>query len=198
MRDPRQRLTRPGRAPKLQVLEAVLGDSVAAALALVQPLRDLGSPIVQRVQVTRGDHKQCDPLDAVVSEPIADQRAAIERRRLDVVESDEDRALTRTLGRSNHEHISAMFAFLQANHVTKRRLTGVEPVNPNVVIKILTSSRRRLAELSHASLTNSPRALEYCDALGCRARGPHSRPAPRARGKVPGAFVAPLSARSHF
>jgi hypothetical protein len=102
----------------------VLGDRVAAALALLQPLRDLGSPIVQRMQVTRGDHEQCDPLDAVVGQPIADQRAAVESRRLDIVKGDEDRPFTSTLGSSSDEHISAMFARLQANRVTKRKTDG--------------------------------------------------------------------------
>jgi hypothetical protein len=80
-----------------------------------------------------------------------------------------------------------MFALLQANHVMKRRLTGVEPVNPDVVIKILTSSRRRLAELSHASLTNSPRRSRISAMpLGVVHEGltPDQRPGPE--GKCPG------------
>ena len=51
-----------------------------------------GSGPVERVQSRRGDHQQRHPVDARVVEPVADQRAALEGRRLDVVQRDRERA----------------------------------------------------------------------------------------------------------
>ena len=48
--------------------------------------------LADRVQVAGGDHEQRDAVDAVVVEPVADHRAALERRRLDAVQGDRDRA----------------------------------------------------------------------------------------------------------
>ena len=69
------------------VLEAVLGDRVAAVAAVEQPGGEVGAALEERVQVGRGDHEQRHAVDAVVGEPVADQRAALERRRLDVVDA---------------------------------------------------------------------------------------------------------------
>jgi len=55
-------------------------------------LDHVGPTVVERVQVGRGDDEERDPLDAVVLEPVADQGAALERRGLDVVHGDGDRA----------------------------------------------------------------------------------------------------------
>ena len=82
---------KPRRARAL-VLKAVLGDRVAGAAALAQPAAHLRRALAERVQVARGDHQQRHAIDAVVVQPVADQRAALERRRLDVVQRDGDRA----------------------------------------------------------------------------------------------------------
>jgi hypothetical protein len=42
------------------------------------------------VQLRRGDDEQRDAVDAVIVEPVAYQRAALERGRLDVVQPDRD------------------------------------------------------------------------------------------------------------
>ncbi len=55
-------------------------------------LDHLRGALADRVQVARGDHQQRDAVDAVIVEPVADHRAALERRRLDVVQGDGDRA----------------------------------------------------------------------------------------------------------
>ncbi len=84
---------RPSTGPaRAQVLEAVLGDRVAAALALDQPLHHLRGALGQRMQVARRDHQQRDLADAMVVEPVADQGTALERRRLDVVQGHGERA----------------------------------------------------------------------------------------------------------
>ena len=85
-------LLRRGAARRGAVLEAVLGDGVAARGALGQPLHHLGPAVVERVQVGRGDDEQGHALDPVVVEPVADQRAALEGRGLDVVQGDGDGA----------------------------------------------------------------------------------------------------------
>ena len=74
------------------MLEAVLGDRVAGLAALGQPAHHLGRALADRVQVAGRDHQQRDAVDAVVVEPVADHRAALERRRLDAVQRDRDRA----------------------------------------------------------------------------------------------------------
>ena len=68
--------------------EAVLRDRVAVTLAVAQPLRDLRPAVTEWVQIARWDHQQRDARNAVVVEPVADQRAALEGRGLDVVEGD--------------------------------------------------------------------------------------------------------------
>ena len=87
-------------SPGAQVLEAVLGDRVAAALALDQPTHHLRRALRQRVQIARRDHQQRHVIDAMVVQPVADQRAALERCRLDVVQGHGDRAARRTHGRA--------------------------------------------------------------------------------------------------
>ena len=82
------------------MLEAVLGDRVAAALALDQPADHLRRTLGERVQVARRDHQQRHVIDAVVVQPVADQRATLERRRLDVVQGHGDRAARRAHGRA--------------------------------------------------------------------------------------------------
>ena len=89
------RVAAPRRGRRGAVLEAVLGDRVAARRALGQPLHHLGPAVVERVQVGRRDDEQRHALDPVVVEPVADQRAALERRGLDVVQGDGDRARVR-------------------------------------------------------------------------------------------------------
>ena len=48
------------------VLEAVLRDRVACALALDQPLAILRATVRQRMQVARGDHEQGHAVDAEI------------------------------------------------------------------------------------------------------------------------------------
>ena len=60
--------------------------------ALGQPLHHLGPAVVEGVQVGRRDDEQRHALDPVVVEPVADERAALEGRGLDVVQGDGDRA----------------------------------------------------------------------------------------------------------
>ncbi len=70
------------------MLEAVLGDRVAERAPLEQPRDHLRRALADRVQIARGDHQQRHAIDAMVVEPVADQRAALERGRLDPVQRD--------------------------------------------------------------------------------------------------------------
>ena len=85
-----RRVAAPRRRRRGAVLEAVLGDRVAARGALGQPLDHLGPAVVEGVQVGRRDDEQRHALDPVVVEPVADERAALEGRGLDVVQGDGD------------------------------------------------------------------------------------------------------------
>ena len=81
----------PARAPgaaQLLVLEAMLGDRVAGQPTLRKPAGHLRAAHAERMQVASRDNEQSDPIDAVVIEPVADQGAALEGCRLDVVDSD--------------------------------------------------------------------------------------------------------------
>ena len=75
---------------QLLVLEAVLGDRVAREATFVQPVDHLRAALAERMQIASGDHQQRDAIDAVVVEPVADQRAALEGRGLDVVQCHRD------------------------------------------------------------------------------------------------------------
>ena len=72
------------------MLKAMLRDRVARPPALGQPVGHFRRALTHRMQVAGGDDEQRDAVDAVVVEPVADQRAALERRRLDVVHGDRD------------------------------------------------------------------------------------------------------------
>ena len=91
------RVAAPRRGRRGAVLEAVLGDRVAARGALGQPLHHLGPAVVEGVQVGRRDDEQGHALDPVVVEPVADQRAALEGRGLDVVQGDGDARRARVM-----------------------------------------------------------------------------------------------------
>jgi len=88
--------------------EPVLGDRVAGVLAFEQPAGQLRAARVERMHPRRGDHEQRQAVDAVVGQPVADQRAALERRGLDVVERNGD---------------------LFCSFVTVRKPCGDQPVN---------------------------------------------------------------------
>ena len=60
--------------------------------ALAQPLHHLGRALADRVQIAGRDHQQRHAVDAVVVQPVADHRAALEGGRLDSVQRDGDRA----------------------------------------------------------------------------------------------------------
>jgi len=80
----------PERRGGLVVLKAVLCDRVAEPPAFGEPAGHRRAALAQRMQVARGDHQQRDAVHAVIVEPVADQRAALERRGLDVVQRDGD------------------------------------------------------------------------------------------------------------
>jgi hypothetical protein len=70
--------------------QAVLGDRVAPSDPVQQPLGELGAGGRERVQVGRGDDEQRHAVDAVVVEPVADERRAAERRGGHVVDRHRD------------------------------------------------------------------------------------------------------------
>ena len=74
----------------LGALKPVLRDGVTCADALGQPPRELGPRIGEGVQLGGRRHEQRDAVDAKVVQPVADQRTALERRRLDVMQRERD------------------------------------------------------------------------------------------------------------
>src|ERR1700686_5845284 len=74
------------------MLKAVLGDGVAAAAALGEPLGHLRRALAQGVQITGGDDEQRDAVHAVVIEPVANAGAAVEGSGLHIVEGHRDSA----------------------------------------------------------------------------------------------------------
>ncbi len=60
------RPVRTAHSPQLLVLEAVLGDRVAQAAALRQPVDQLRGALPKGVQVARGDHQQRHPVHSAV------------------------------------------------------------------------------------------------------------------------------------
>ena len=79
----------------LVVLKAVLRDRVAQTPSFREPAGHRRAALAQRMQVAGGDHQQRDAMHAVIVQPVADQRAALERRRLDVVQRDRDPPVAR-------------------------------------------------------------------------------------------------------
>jgi hypothetical protein len=75
------------------VLEAVLGDRIACPASLCQPAGHLRGALAHWVQVASRDHQQRNPTDAVIIQPVAYQRTALECRRLNVVQGDGDRSV---------------------------------------------------------------------------------------------------------
>jgi hypothetical protein len=67
------------------MLQAVLRNLVSRNATFDQPRAQLGRALGKRVQVACGYHEQRDAVDAVVVEPVANQRAALECRGLDVM-----------------------------------------------------------------------------------------------------------------
>ena len=72
------------------VLEPELCYRVSAAPAFGEPGGELRGPVGERMQLRSRDDEQRDAVDAVIVQPVADQRAALERGRLDVVQRDRD------------------------------------------------------------------------------------------------------------
>ena len=124
------------------------------------------------MQVGRGDHEQRRAVDAMVVEPVADQRAALERRRLDVVDRDGDAPLAGTARDSvGGDHAASRAA--AAAGASARLQPAARPASDASHVRSRTAasppraSRSRIAREPARPATAPPSAS---------ARGAHSSP----------------------
>ena len=151
----------------------------------ISQLDHLRRALAERVQVARRDHEQRDAVDAVVVEPVADQRAALERRRLDVVQRDGDRGWA--VGRAHGGH---------RGRALRRRGCSLRRAGRRVGAREPTQRAVAVGEPLQRALPGAPRAPR----AGRRARGARAaaasrraRAAPRRARSASGAHSRPLT-----
>src|SRR5215218_182749 len=161
----------PADGPGAAVLEAVLRDGVAAVAAVEQPGGEVGAALEERVQVGSGDDEQRGALDPVVGEPVADQRAALERGRLDVVDGDGDPPLP-TPRRAGRGHATSRSACEPSVASARRQPAARRPRDASQV-RSRTAARPPRARRSRIAREPASPATAPASASG---RGAQSRP----------------------